>query len=70
MRYKLLTFGAAFMALTLSGVSQAQSTRCASITDHDERMVCNAVTSGRKTWCGFVKSPQKRAWCYVLLEKK
>lgn len=70
MRYKLLTIGAAFMALTLAGPTSGQSPKCALISDPDERMICNAVTSGRKSWCSYVSDPQKRATCHALLDRK
>lgn len=69
MRQILLT-GITFMTLLLSSGTHAQSTKCSSILDHDDRMICNAVSSRHKTWCGFVKDSQKRAWCYVLLQGK
>lgn len=59
-----------FYIFLLSTPSGAQSTKCATMKIPDDRMVCNAVTSGNKSWCGFIKDSQKRAWCYVLLEKK
>lgn len=69
MRCAILT-ATVFMTSTLSVGTHAQTFRCASIRDHDQRMTCNAVTSGHKSWCGFVKDTDKRAWCYVLVEKK
>lgn len=70
MRNKLLLVGVITMALTLSVDAHGQTAKCASIKNHDDRMTCNAVVSGNKSWCTFVKDSQKRVWCFVLLGKK
>lgn len=45
------------------------SGRCPSIRDHDDRMVCFAVTTRNASWCNFVRDGSKRTWCRLALGK-
>lgn len=42
---------------------------CSRISDHDQRMLCRAETSGSTTWCGFIKSDDLRARCYAIVKR-
>lgn len=71
MRYAILST-AVFVTSALSANAASAQTvpRCITIADHDQRMTCYAVTSGLRVWCAPIKDPDKRAWCYVLVERK
>lgn len=71
MRHKLLLVGVVFVTMTLFGTqADGQSAKCESVKDTDERMLCKAITSRNKSWCGFIKDQSRRAWCYAILEGK
>jgi hypothetical protein len=57
-----------FMGLLFMGVlSVTGAADCAVIRDHDSRMICFARVSGQESYCGFVRNPDRRVECRMLV---
>ena len=40
---------------------------CATIRDHDTRMICFARVTGQESYCGFVRDADRRVECRVVV---
>ena len=56
-------------ALLLSLPVNAGVATCATISDHDSRMMCMASVTGNVTYCTSIRESDLRARCYASLGK-
>lgn len=57
------------MAITFSLPADAGTASCATIHDHDSRMMCMATSTGMSSYCSFIKDPDTRTRCHISLGK-
>jgi hypothetical protein len=57
------------MAMTFSIPAGAGTAACATIRDHDSRMMCMAGATGMSSYCSFIKDPDTRTRCHISLGK-
>ena len=53
-------------SFTLVSTAQAGTAECATITDHDTRMMCFASQTNNSSYCSFIKDHDKRAQCRIM----
>lgn len=57
-------------SLLFTGVVSVMGTAdCATIRDHDSRMICFAHSTGQESYCGFVRDADKRVMCRAMVKQ-
>ena len=57
------------IAMTISVPVIAGTASCATIHDHDSRMMCMAIATDMSSYCSFIKDHDTRIRCFATLGK-
>lgn len=52
---------------TISMNTHASQLDCERIKDHDARHMCRAETTGKRSWCSYIKERDMRARCFAVV---